>query len=91
VIGRHDSRLAVAGDVGAADKIHDPRTGAEIEDQTAPRTLVVRVLAAAGATQNRRHRGDRRHRLRQLRGHEHSLAIARQPLLGSVTSAIMRS
>ena len=82
VIGRDDARLAVAGEVGAADKIHDPGTGAEVEDQAPPRTLVVRVLAAARAAQERRNRADRRHRLRQLRCHEHSLAIARQPLLG---------
>ena len=82
VIGRDHACLAVAGKVGAADKIHDPGTGAEVEDQASPCTLDVRVLAAARAAQDRRNRGDRRDRLRQLRCHEHRLAIALQPLLG---------
>ena len=82
VIGRHHPRLAVAGNVRAADKIHDVGAGAEVEDQASPCALDLCILAAARAAQDGRHHGERRDRLRQLRRHEHRRAIALQPPLG---------
>src|SRR5262245_49883690 len=82
VVGRDHARLAVARELCAIDEIEDRGAGAEVEDHAAPRAFDLVVLAAAGPAQDRRHPIERRDRLRQLRGHEHRLAVLLQPLLG---------
>ena len=82
VVGRYHAGLAVARELGAIDEVEDRGAGAELEDHPPPRAFDLLVLAAASPAQDRRHGIHRGDRLRQLRGHEHRLAVPLQPLLG---------
>ena len=82
VVGRYHAGLAVARELGAVDEVEDRGAGAELENHAPPRAFDLLVLAAASPAQDRRHGIYRGDRLRQLRGHEHRLAVLLQPLLG---------
>ena len=78
VVRRHHAGRGIARDLGPVDEVEDGITGAEIEDQPAERAFVALIGQAAGAAHDRRHRGERHHRLRQLRGREDCAPAAPQ-------------
>ena len=78
VVGRHHAGRRIARDLGAVDEVEDRVTGAEIENEPTERAFRLVVGQAAGAAHDRRHRGERHRRLRQLRGREHRAPAAPQ-------------
>ena len=59
VVGRHHAGAGVAGDLLAVDESEAGVAAAELQHQPPPGALDLLVLQAAGATQDRRHLGQR--------------------------------
>ena len=82
MVRRDHAGLAVARKLSPVDVVENCGPGAEVQDQTPPRSFDLIVPQAAGAAQDRSDHGDRGDRLGQMRADEHRLAVLVKSLLG---------